>query len=106
MEELWLVELEIGWTVNWFQWKKDQWTKQLNDLNDGERPPGLDCYCHKQVTLWDSLADSVSMAWLGSCELPELCHNEAELSRPGQLDYRWLGSCRRRLGNGCEWLKS
>ena len=24
VEELWLVELEMGWTLNWFSWKKDQ----------------------------------------------------------------------------------
>ena len=59
-EELRLVELEMGWTVNWFRWKKDEWTKRLNDLNVGERPAGLDSYCHKQVALWDSLAEEAS----------------------------------------------
>ena len=57
VEELWLVELEMGWTLNWFSWKKDQWIRRLDDLVDGERPPGLDCYCHKQVALWDSLSE-------------------------------------------------
>jgi hypothetical protein len=26
-------------------------------MEDEERPPGLDCYCHKQMVLWHSLAD-------------------------------------------------
>ena len=26
-------------------------------MEDEERPPGLDCYCHKQMVLWGSLAD-------------------------------------------------
>ena len=50
----------MGWTVNWFRWKKDEWMKRLNDLNVGERPAGLDSYCHKQVALWDSLAEEAS----------------------------------------------
>ena len=57
VEELRLVELEMGWTLNWFEWKKDQWLRRLDDLEDGERPPRLDCYCHKQVALWDSLSE-------------------------------------------------
>ena len=24
---------------------------------DEDRPPGLDCYCNKQMALWSSLAD-------------------------------------------------
>jgi len=56
-EELRLVELEMQWTVNWFRKKKEGWRKRLRDLEDEERPPGLDCYCHKQVVLWDSLAN-------------------------------------------------
>jgi len=51
------VECEMQWTVNWFRWKKEQWNKRLSDLEDEERPPGLDCYCHKQMALWGSLAD-------------------------------------------------
>ena len=57
LEELRLVELEMGWTVNWFWWKEGEWKKRLGDLVDEERSPGLDCYCHKQMALWDSLAD-------------------------------------------------
>jgi hypothetical protein len=34
-----------------------QWRLQLNDMEDQDRPPGLDCYCHKQMALWSSLAD-------------------------------------------------
>jgi hypothetical protein len=56
-EELRLVESEMQWTVNWFRWKTEQWRKRLGDLADKERPPGLDCYCHKQMALWDSLAE-------------------------------------------------
>ena len=29
----------------------------MNDMEDQDRPPGLDCYCHKQMALWSSLAD-------------------------------------------------
>jgi hypothetical protein len=28
-------------------------------MEDEERLPGLDCYCHKQMALWSSLADQV-----------------------------------------------
>ena len=56
-EEFRLVELEMQWTVNWFRRKEEGWNKRLRDLEDEERPPGLDCYCHKQMVLWGSLAD-------------------------------------------------
>ena len=46
----------MQWTVNWFRWKKEQWNKRLSDLEDKERPPRLDCDCHKQMALWGSLA--------------------------------------------------
>jgi hypothetical protein len=51
------VEYEMQWTVNWFWWKEGQWRQRLRDMEDEERPPGLDCYCHKQMVLWHSLAD-------------------------------------------------
>ena len=41
VEELWLVELEMGWTLNWFDWKKDQWLRRLDDLEDGASQIGL-----------------------------------------------------------------
>jgi hypothetical protein len=47
----------MRWTVNWFRWKEEQWRLRLNDMEDQDRPPGLDCYCHKQMALWSSLAD-------------------------------------------------
>jgi hypothetical protein len=56
-EEFRLVGLEMEWTINWFRWKQEQWRKRLDDLEEEERPPGLDCYCHKQMVLWGSLAD-------------------------------------------------
>jgi hypothetical protein len=56
-EELRLVELEMQWTVNWFRRKEQQWGNRLINLADEERPPGLDCYSHKQMALWDALAD-------------------------------------------------
>jgi hypothetical protein len=55
LEELHIVGYEMKWTINWFQWKKDQWRLRLNDTEDEERTPGLDCYCHKQMSLWGSL---------------------------------------------------
>jgi hypothetical protein len=56
-EDLRLVGYEMQWTVNWFRWKEDQWRRRLNDLENEERPPGLDSYCHKHITLWHSLAE-------------------------------------------------
>jgi hypothetical protein len=56
-EELHLVGYKMQWTVNWFRWMEGQWRSRLSDLEDEERPPGLDCYCHKQMVLWSSLAD-------------------------------------------------
>ena len=56
-EEWRLVEYEMKWTVNWFHWKENQWRQWLRDVDDDERPPGLDSYCHKQIALWGSLAD-------------------------------------------------
>ena len=52
-----MVEYEMQWTVNWFHWKANQWRQRLRDVDDDERPPGLDAYCHKQIALWGSLAD-------------------------------------------------
>jgi hypothetical protein len=56
-EEFRIVGYEMRWTVNWFRWKGEQWRLRLDDMEDEERPPGLDCYCHKQMTLWTSLAN-------------------------------------------------
>lgn len=56
-EEWRVVEYEMQWTVNWFHWKANQWRQRLRDVDDDERPPGLDAYCHKQIALWGSLAD-------------------------------------------------
>ncbi|KIM79992.1 hypothetical protein PILCRDRAFT_73667, partial [Piloderma croceum F 1598] len=56
-EELCIVGYEMRWTVNWFKWKEEQWRLRLTDMENEERPPGLDCYCHKQMALWSSLAD-------------------------------------------------
>jgi hypothetical protein len=47
----------MQWSVKWFQWQEDKWRHRLNDVEDGERPPELDCYCHKQMVLWKLLAD-------------------------------------------------
>ena len=47
----------MQWTVNWFCKKEEGLNKRLRDLEDEERPPGLDCYCHKQMVLWSSLVD-------------------------------------------------
>jgi len=56
-EELTLVEYEMKWTVNWFHWQENQWKQRLRDVDDEERPAGLDSYGHKQVALWNALAD-------------------------------------------------
>ncbi|KAI0245105.1 hypothetical protein BJV78DRAFT_1141358, partial [Lactifluus subvellereus] len=56
-EEFQLVGLEMEWTVKWFQWKEEEWRKRLGNVEDEERPPRVDCYCHKQMALWGSLAE-------------------------------------------------
>jgi hypothetical protein len=53
-EEWRLVGYEMQWMVNWFHWRENQWRQRLRDVNDDERPPGLDSYCHKQIALWGS----------------------------------------------------
>ena len=47
----------MGWTINWFKWRERKWMSRLKEVENDERPPGLDCYCHKQVALWGSLAN-------------------------------------------------
>ena len=47
----------MQWTINSFRWKEEQWRLRLNDMEDQDRPPGLDGYRHKQMALWSSLAD-------------------------------------------------
>ncbi|KIM82916.1 hypothetical protein PILCRDRAFT_69953, partial [Piloderma croceum F 1598] len=59
LEELTLVEYEMKWTVNWFHWQENQWKQRLRDVDDEERSAGLDSYGHKQVALWNALADRV-----------------------------------------------
>src|ERR1700679_1513036 len=44
-EEQHIVGYGMQWTVNWFRWKEEQWRWRLNDIDDEERPLGLDCYC-------------------------------------------------------------
>jgi hypothetical protein len=51
-----MVEREMQWSVNWYRWKEQQWKERLSEIDDDERPPALDCYCHKQMALWGSLA--------------------------------------------------
>ena len=69
-EELRIVGYEMQWTVNWFRWKEEQWRLRLNELEDEERPPGLDCYCHKQMALWSALADQAQTQFTGSLGHP------------------------------------
>ena len=56
-EELRLVGYEMQWTVNWFRWKEREWRERLANVTNEDRPPGLDCYCHKQIWLWQTLGD-------------------------------------------------
>jgi len=72
-EELRLVEAEMQWTVKWFLWKVEQWRTRLKDLEEQERPPGLDCYCHKQMVLWDSLAEQAQKRFSTLLGHPLLC---------------------------------
>ena len=55
-EESQLVELEMGWTVNWFRWKEQQWAERLDQVANDDRAGGLDSYCHKQIGLWREFA--------------------------------------------------
>ena len=59
-EELRLVGYKMQWMVNWFWWKGGEWKKRLGYVTNEDRLPGLDCYCHKQIVLWGTLADQVS----------------------------------------------
>ena len=59
-EELRLVELEMGWTVDWFKWREIQWMERLQQVQDDKRAPGMDSYCHKQVALWMTLVKQAS----------------------------------------------
>ncbi|KAI0245553.1 hypothetical protein BJV78DRAFT_1158538 [Lactifluus subvellereus] len=69
-EEFWLVGLEMEWTVNWFRWKENKWRKRLGNIEDGEWPPGLDCYCHKQMVLWGSLAEQAETKFSSLLDWP------------------------------------
>jgi hypothetical protein len=69
-EEFRLVGLEMEWTVNWFRCKEKEWKKRLGDVEDEERPPGLDCYCHKQMALWASLADQAEIKFSSLLDRP------------------------------------
>jgi hypothetical protein len=72
-EELRLVESEMQWTVNWYRWKMEQWRTRLRDLEADERPPGLDSYCHKQIALWDSLAEQAQTRFSTLLGRPLFC---------------------------------
>ena len=54
----------MQWTVKWYHWREWQWRRRLGDIEDEERPPGLDCYCHKQMALWSSLAEQAQTKFL------------------------------------------
>ena len=56
-EEVWLVRLEMEWTVKWFQSHETSWRERLHDLEDEEREEGLKCYCYKQMGLWKRFGD-------------------------------------------------
>ncbi|KAI0245206.1 hypothetical protein BJV78DRAFT_1140462, partial [Lactifluus subvellereus] len=70
LEEFWLVGLKMEWTVNWFRWKENEWRKRLGNVEDGEQPPGLDCYCHKQMVLWGSLAEQAETKFSSLLDRP------------------------------------
>ena len=36
--------------------REKQWMERLQQVQDDERAPGMDSYCHKQVALWTTLA--------------------------------------------------
>src|SRR5882762_2773022 len=72
-EELRLVEYEMQWTVKWFRWKMEQWRKRFRDLEEEERSPGLDSYCHRQMVLWDSLAEQAQTRFSTLLGQPLFC---------------------------------
>ena len=47
----------MQWMVNWFQQKEGEWKRRLGDVTNDGHPPGLDCYCHKQIAIWGTLAN-------------------------------------------------
>lgn len=48
-EELNLVKHEMGWTVSWFQNKKDEWDRRYHQATK----PGHQAYAQRQVLLWE-----------------------------------------------------
>ena len=70
LEELQLVKYEMEWTVNWFHNKAKQWHNRLKDWVKEERAPGLDCYRHKQIVLWSSLADQAEAKFSSTLKRP------------------------------------
>lgn len=51
-----MVELKIGWTINWFRFREQEWMEQLSNVRNNEWPVGFDSYCHKQMDIWALLA--------------------------------------------------
>jgi len=62
-----MVLLEMEWTQNWFQFKETCWHQRLEDLDDGERESGLQCYCYKQIALWKMLGDDADKLFKVIC---------------------------------------
>jgi hypothetical protein len=48
-EELSLVRHEMGWTVSWFKYKKEEWEQRLHKATKH----GHRAYAQRQVLLWE-----------------------------------------------------
>ncbi len=69
-EEVRLVRLEMQWTINWFRSHEMRWRERLDELDDDESEAGLQCYCYKQMGLWDMLADDAAKTFSTIIEPP------------------------------------
>jgi len=47
-----------------------RWRERLDELDDDESEAGLQCYCYKQMGLWDMLADDAAKTFSTIIEPP------------------------------------
>ncbi|KAG2049659.1 hypothetical protein BDR06DRAFT_893341 [Suillus hirtellus] len=60
-EELSLVQHEMGWTVGWFQQKKDEWHRRYHQA----KKAGHQEYAQRQVLLWEKFELDAQNAFNG-----------------------------------------
>jgi hypothetical protein len=61
-EEYKVVRNEMVWTVNYFQYRKQQWEeRRIAVSDDGKVNTGLQCYAAKQAGLWRRFAEEATV---------------------------------------------